>query len=67
MAVPVSGPDIFAANKIFDTSLWNVSDFALLSFSHYTSTTDIFRGAALDLMKLAFGSALSRHSIIPFM
>ena len=60
MAVPVFGRAIFVANNIFSASLWNVSDFYLLSFSQFSSNKNIFRRSALDLVPLAFCCALSR-------
>ena len=57
MSVPESGRAVFVANNIFAKSLWNVSAVYLLGLSHSSSTTNRLRGAALDLVPLAFGSA----------
>ena len=67
MDVPVSGCALFVANNIFAMILWYVSAFYLLSFSQSSSTKNRLRGAAVDLVPLSFGYALSRHASIPFM
>ena len=67
MDVPVSIRAIFVANKSFTTSLWNVSDFFFAEFITVITQKKIFRGAALDLVPLSFGYALSRYSRISLM